>query len=92
MGGGHGRAGPGRHVIPRSLLAVAVVALVVDQSQAADSAQKVDAEVLEFLGSIDVEEEGWQEYLEQKPVKPAEKAQAKPAPAAGKPDPKQVKK
>ncbi len=75
----------------RSLLAVAMAALVV-QSQAADSAKKVDAELLEFLGSIDVEEEGWQEYLEQKPVKPAEKVQAKPVPAAGKPDPKQVKK
>jgi hypothetical protein len=79
-------------VIPRSLLAVTVAALVVNHAQAADSAKKVDAELLEFLGSIDVEEEGWQEYLEQKPVKPAETPQAKPAPAAGKPDPKQVKK
>jgi hypothetical protein len=79
-------------VIHRSLLAVTMAALAVEQGQAAESAKKVDAGLLEFLGSIDVEEEGWQEYLEQKPVKPADNAQAKPAPAAGKPDPKQVKK
>ena len=52
----------------------------------------MDAELLEFLGSIDAEEEGWQEYLEQKPVRPVEKKPPqKPAPAPRKPDPKQVK-
>jgi hypothetical protein len=40
----------------------------------------VDAELLEFLGSIDSEDEGWQEYLEHKPVKPADKPAAKQPP------------
>jgi hypothetical protein len=75
----------------RSLFAVAIAGLAVDATPAAEGAKQVDAELLEFLGSIDVEEEGWQEYLEQKPVKPAEKAQQKPAPPAAKPEPKQVK-
>jgi hypothetical protein len=68
-----------------------VAVLVADASQAAESSRKVDTEPLEFLGSIDAEEEGWQEYLEQKPVKPVEKKpQQKPAPAPRKPDPKQA--
>jgi hypothetical protein len=95
MGGSDGRARSGRHVIVRrSLLAAAVAGLVVNAAQAAESerAKQVDAELLEFLGSIDVEEEGWQEYLEQKPVKPVEKkAPQKPAPEPRKPDPKQAK-
>jgi hypothetical protein len=58
----------------------------------AENPKKVDAELLEFLGSIDAEEEGWQEYLEQKPVKPVEKKPPQnPAPAPRKPDPKQAK-
>jgi len=42
-----------------------------------------DAELLEFLGSIDSDEQGWQEFLEQMPLKPvraAAKPVAKPAP------------
>jgi hypothetical protein len=73
-------------------LAAAVAILLTGAAQAAESAQQVDAELLEFLGSIDAEEEGWQDYLEQKPVKPVEKKPPqKPAPAPRKPDPKQVK-
>lgn len=91
MGRHDGRAGSGRHVI-RSLLAVAMSGLAVNAAQAAESPKKVDAELLEFLGSIDVEEEGWQDYLEQKPVKPAEKKPPQKAAAApAKPEPKQVK-
>jgi hypothetical protein len=76
----------------RSALAFAVATLLSGASQAAESSKKVDAELLEFLGSIDSEEEGWQEYLEQKPVKPVEKKpQQEPAPAPRKPDPKQAK-
>jgi hypothetical protein len=76
----------------RSALAFAVATLFASPSPAADSGSKVDAELLEFLGSIDAEEEGWQEYLEQKPVKPVEKKPPqKPAPAPRKPDPKQAK-
>jgi hypothetical protein len=92
MGRGDGRAGPGWHVIRRSALAFAVASLLSGAPQAAESSKKVDAELLEFLGSIDAEEEGWQEYLEQKPVKPVEKKpQQKPVPPPRKPDPKQAK-
>lgn len=38
-------------------------------SHAAQPAPKVDAELLEFLGSVDGDEEGWREFLEQMPVK-----------------------
>jgi hypothetical protein len=77
-------------VIPGAAAFVMAV-LIAGASQAAESGRKVDAEMLEFLGSIDAEEEGWQEYLEQKPVKPVEKKpQQKPVPAPRKPDPKQA--
>lgn len=58
----------------------------------APPATAVDAELLEFLGSLDDAEEGWQDYLEQRPVRAAA---GKPAGASGqqgaRPDPKQVK-
>lgn len=92
MGRIDGRAGQGRHVIGQGALALAVAALCAGVAPAAESGKKVDAELLEFLGSIDAEEEGWQEYLEQKPVKPVEKKPSQqPAPAPRKPDPKQAK-
>jgi hypothetical protein len=92
MGRVHGRAGQGRHVIRKTASAVAVAMLLAGATHAAENAKQVDAELLEFLGSIDAEEEGWQDYLEQKPVKPVEKKPPqKPAPAPRKPDPKQVK-
>jgi alpha-ketoglutarate-dependent taurine dioxygenase len=92
MGGIDGRAGQGRHVIRRAALVIAAATLVAGAARAAENAKQVDAELLEFLGSIDAEEEGWQEYLEQKPVKPVEKKPPqKPAPAPRKPDPKQAK-
>ena len=76
----------------RRLLLVAAAATLAGAAQAAENAKQVDAELLEFLGSIDAEEEGWQEYLEQKPVRPVEKKPSqKPAPAPPKPDPKQAK-
>jgi len=79
-------------VIRSLMLPVAAALLLSGAAQAAQSAKQVDAELLEFLGSIDAEEEGWQEYLEQKPVRPVEKKPPqKPAPAPRKPDPKQVK-
>jgi hypothetical protein len=74
----------------KSVPAAVVAALFAATTQAAQSAQQVDAELLEFLGSIDAEEEGWQEYLEQKPVKPVQKPPEK-SPAPRKPDPKQAK-
>ena len=79
-------------MIRRSAATLAVAVLFTGLLQAAESSRKVDAELLEFLGSIDAEEEGWQEYLEHKPVKPVEKKpQQKPAPAPREPDPKQAK-
>jgi hypothetical protein len=52
--------------------------------------EPVDVELLEFLGSLDTEEEEWREYLEERPVKAAA---GKPVekPPASQPDPKQVK-
>jgi hypothetical protein len=38
-----------------------------------------NAELLEFLGSIDSDEEGWQEFLEQMPLKTARTSEGKPA-------------
>jgi hypothetical protein len=85
-------------LIRASTFAAALTSLFATAAHAAAPVQdskpaQVDAELLEFLGSIDTEEEGWQEYLEQKPVKPvaAKASPGKPAPPADKPDPKQVK-
>jgi hypothetical protein len=75
----------------KSVPAAVVAALFAATTQAAQSAQQVDAELLEFLGSIDAEEEGWQEYLEQRPVKPVQKPSQEKSPAPRKPDPKQAK-
>jgi len=58
------------------------------QSPVQARVEPVDVELLEFLGSLDTEEEEWREYLENRPVKEAavkperaqKKAPAKPAP------------
>jgi hypothetical protein len=79
-------------VIRRAALALAAAAALAGAVQAAENVKKVDAELLEFLGSIDAEEEGWQEYLEHKPVRPVEKTPPqKPAPTPRKPDADRVK-
>jgi hypothetical protein len=71
---------------------IAVAVVFAGTACATEDAKKVDAELLEFLGSIDAEEEGLQEYLEQKPVRPVpDKPPQKTAPAPRKPDPEQVK-
>jgi len=69
----------------------ALAGLALNTARAAAPPPKaVDAELLEFLGSLDVEESGWQEYLEQKPVKaPVKQPQKSPPRRAT--DPKQVK-
>jgi hypothetical protein len=46
-------------------------------TSAAAAQPPVDAELLEFLGSIDSDDDSWQEYLEHKPVKPADKQAAR---------------
>jgi hypothetical protein len=53
--------------------------------------EPVDAELLEFLGSLDTEEEEWREYLEDRPIKAAGKpVEKKPPPPPDQPDPKQL--
>jgi hypothetical protein len=78
--------------------ALLMCALAGFGSAGAKAAQPpVDAALLEFLGSIDSDDESWQEYLEHKPVKPPPdkpaakqpKAVAKTSPP--KPDEKKVK-
>lgn len=82
-----------RRALPAGLLLglCATGAMAAQPAGNARPADEVDMELLEFLGSIDSEEEGWQEYLEQKPVKPVARAPEKGTPVAGKTDPKQVK-
>jgi hypothetical protein len=80
-----------------ALLAAAVMALGVAGARAGEAPAEVDIEFLEFLGSLDAEEEEWREYLAERPirsepVKPAGQVAGKPesrrAPAP-KPEPKQ---
>ena len=52
--------------------------------------EPVDAELLEFLGSLDTEEEEWREYLEDRPIKAAGKPVEKKPPPPDQPDPKQL--
>lgn len=79
----------------RALLLCALSGFGAEAAQAAQP--PVDADLLEFLGSIDSDDESWQEYLEHKPVKPADKTASKvpvkqPAKAAApKPEEKKVK-
>jgi hypothetical protein len=81
----------------RGVLAAAVLALGASGVQAAEASAEVDLELLEFLGSLDAEDEDWREYLAERPVrsemgKPAPKAGGKPeARDAKEPAPKQDK-
>jgi ABC-type glycerol-3-phosphate transport system substrate-binding protein len=53
--------------------------------------ESVDPEFLEFLGSVDTEDEAWREYLENRPTQAtAGKAADKPAPPS-QPAPRQEK-
>jgi hypothetical protein len=66
-----------------TVLLCALAAVTASPVYSAIKTEKpVDEDLLEFLGSLDSEEEGWHDYLEQVPVK-------KPPPAAA--DAKQVK-
>jgi hypothetical protein len=84
MGSDHGRTRSGGHlIVRRTLLLCALVAVAASPVRSAGKVEKpVDDDLLEFLGSLDSEEEGWHDYLEQVPVK-------KPPPAPA--DAKQVK-
>lgn len=82
----------------RLLLTCALASMGMARAEAA-APSAVDVELLEFLGSIGSEEDGWQEYLEQRPVKVVGKSVAKPespaprapTPQPAKPGAKQVK-
>jgi hypothetical protein len=52
---------------------VAATTAAAPLAQAADNQRDLDADFLEFLGSVDAEEVGWNEYLEHADLK-------KPAP------------
>ena len=75
-----------------SLLLCALAGMVCTAVQPADKAveKPVDADLLEFLGSLDSEESGWHDYLERGAVKAPGKVPAKP-PAKTPADAKQVK-
>ena len=79
MGRCHGRS-PGRHL--RMARANAwlpgVMALLPLAPAYAAQPVRPDPELLEFLGSIDSDEEGWQEFLDQMPLKSPRPAAAKP--------------
>jgi hypothetical protein len=83
--------------VRKSLLICALAGLAASSAQSAEKAAEkaIDADLLEFLGSLDSEESGWHDYLEQGAVKAAGKAPSKapaksPAPTAPA-DAKQVK-
>lgn len=80
------------------LAGVAAGAVLAAEPKAAPPAQSapekvepVDADFLEFLGSLDTEDEEWREYLEDRPIKAAGKPAEKKPPPPAKPDPQQVK-
>jgi hypothetical protein len=59
-----------------------LVALAGMGVQRAHAVQAPDADLLEFLGSIGEEDDDWQDYLENKPVKPVAGKAAKDTPKA----------
>ena len=101
MGGVDGRAGSGGHLsVRKPLLICALMGLAAGPAQSADKAvekvaeKAIDADLLEFLGSLDSDEAGWHDYLEQGAVKAAGKVPKAPvkSPAPTAPaDVKQVK-
>jgi hypothetical protein len=82
----------------RALLLCALAGVITEQAHAAPP--PADTELLEFLGSLDDADDGWQEFLEQTPVKAppkvagkvADKSLAKARPPTSRtPDENQVK-
>jgi hypothetical protein len=73
------------------LLAATAAAIATVGTHAAEPAAEVDIELLEFLGSVDAEEEEWREYLAERPIRsemgkpaarPAEQPGTRRVPAA----------
>jgi hypothetical protein len=54
----------------RGTLLAAVATLAAGTALPAEPAPEVDAELLEFLGSLDTEDEEWREYLAERPIRP----------------------
>jgi hypothetical protein len=82
--------------VRRACLTVVLAGLIAGAAQAAEPApakaaekkpaaekdiEPIDADFLEFLGSLDTEDDDWREFLESRPINEA----------AGKQDPKQEK-
>jgi hypothetical protein len=71
-------------------LLIAMAALAAGTAPAAEPVPEVDADLLEFLGSLDTEDEEWRDYLAERPIRPEA---GKPAsPAAGTPEAKGAEK
>jgi hypothetical protein len=70
----------------RPTVLAALLLAGVDGAAAAEPPVAVDAEFLEFLGSLDTEDEEWREYLAERPV-PPEAGKTAGTPAAAKKDP-----
>lgn len=70
MGSRHGRARGSGRLNRRGILLAAALLGTGAGAQAAEPPAPVDTELLEFLGSIDAEEEAWREYLAERPVRP----------------------
>lgn len=69
MGSRHGRTRGPRRL--KKCCALASALLVAGTgAMGAEPPPPVDAELLEFLGSIDIEDEAWREYLAERPVRP----------------------
>lgn len=73
----------------RELLALAVLGLFTSAAGAGEAPPPpaADIELLEFLGSLDTEDEEWREYLAERPIRPEAGKPAKPprTPPARKP-------
>jgi hypothetical protein len=64
--------------------------LLAAQPPPAPAVEAVDVELLEFLGSLDTEEEDWRKYLEERPAQTAAGKPAAPPPAPREPPAKPV--
>ena len=75
-----------------SLTAGAAQAAEPKPAPAAESkVEPIDAEFLEFLGSLDTEDEDWREFLESRPINNAAGKPAGQKTPPPRPDPKQDK-
>ena len=92
MGSGDGSAGRGGRLMHRALLTLMLAGTAAAPAHAAEPVDTalLDAELLEFLGSVDTEaDEAWRDYLEERPMratarqpadrKPARKLTSQPA-------------